>query len=105
MWEQMLHDESCDPDEAAATAVLDLEKAFEHVSAYAMWSCCAAQAFPAQLACLMISVYTVERVMTLNGIAAQQRTATFSAVVAGSVGGARALKLVILAVLDALVRR
>ena len=35
----------------------------------------------------------------------QLRTATFSAVVAGSVGGTRALKLVVLAVLDALVRR
>ena len=105
MWEQMLVDESLRDDEVTATAVLDQEKAFEHISATQLWVCGRQQSMPMQLVCLMISIFSAKRVVTADGVVAQKTTATFSAAVPGSVGGTRALKVVAYCIIDPLVAR
>ena len=105
MWDQMLADEAVEENQCSATAVLDLEKAFEHVTAYGLWKYGPELGVKRQMLSFMISIFSMQRVVAFDGVVATVRSETFSAAVAGSVGGTRALKIMVLGVLDLVVRR
>ena len=71
----------------SGTAVLDLEKAFEHVSMYLLWAEAPKHGFSPQLRKLLIPIYTARCFVSFRGVASQHSAVTFSAVVAGSTGG------------------
>ena len=71
---------------------------------YLRWAEAPKHGFPPQLLKLLISIYTGERFVTFRGVVSELTVVTFSAVVAGSTGGTRCLKLAILAVTDSLSR-
>ena len=103
--QQMLADEGAAKDEISATGVLDLEKTFEHVTCYRLWEFQGEAKCPVQLLAIMICIFTMGRWIVHNGVISKVTTTTVSAAVAGSLGGTRALKMVILGVCDKLVAR
>ena len=105
VWQQMLHDEGKPLGQVSATVVLDMEKAFEHVSAYILWAWHQGVMFPMQLLHMMIEIYSWERVVVVGDAAATRRASTFTAIAAGSVFATRALKIITYTVVDQIRRR
>eukprot|EP00959_Pyramimonas_sp_CCMP1952_P275110 5750935-Pyramimonas_sp.AAC.1 len=64
----MLFDEGAQPGEVTGTAVLDLEKAFEHVTMYLLWAEAPKHQFRLQLLKLLISIYTAKRFVSFRGV-------------------------------------
>eukprot|EP00959_Pyramimonas_sp_CCMP1952_P050552 1056389-Pyramimonas_sp.AAC.1 len=81
----MVHDEGTREGEVSATGVLDLSRAFEHVTMNVLWVVAPLCGFPQQLAKLLISIYTSTRLVAFRGVLAKKSLQTFSAVVAGSI--------------------
>ncbi|CAK0860163.1 unnamed protein product [Prorocentrum cordatum] len=100
MWDLMLRDESCPEDHINAAVVKDLSKAFEHVTMRRLWEHGRKLEMPEQVLHFMISIFTMERVVTLDGMVASTRMRTWSAAAAGSRGGIRALKCFTIILLD-----